>query len=345
MSAHDFHVEHRVGAPPGVLTDAVSVSVYVVLVTAAGADGAAAYGSAGSPVALTRTSLGVYDHTSADLFSPGLHRSKYTLTRVGGAVVSWTEDWDSGQPSGLASLAPLAFAYRRLGVSPTELVQEQIDELGRMLEGYTSAIEHACGRPLLRRAGETIYVSPGDIDPMPGPLALERAWPIESVASVHLDTAAGDPFDVVHDATTLLDAGDYRVWAPAGGAATPAPWGILFRPGKRPDDAAVARAMKVVLTFGYTPHSGGSGYSTPPGQFAALAPLVEALLRQVSIAWKRKEEPHLKSKAQTVAGGGVGTTSFLSSRLARSVRELIAPYATADAACGLTLSDPLEEDA
>ena len=338
--AHSFHVENRVS---GTLADAQSVTVYVQRVS----DSANIYGTPGSPIALTRTSLGTYDHTSAALFADATaYRSKYVLTPVGGAnAIAWSEDWDSGQPSGLASLAPLAFAYRRLALSPADLAQDQISELGRMLEGYTAAIENACGRPLLRRVGEVIYVDPEDIDPYPGPLTLEGAWPIESVASVHLDTGASEAIDAVYDGTTLVDPADYRVWSPKGGALQPAPWGLLFRAGKRPDDAAVARAMKVTLTFGYTPSDGGSGWSLPPGQFGVPAPITEALLRQVSIAWRRKEQAHQKSVAESFQLGGGGTTSFVSSRLARSVRELIAPYATAHAALALGTFDPSEEDA
>lgn len=338
--AHSFHVENL---ESGALTDAQSVTVYVRRVS----DNVEVYGTAASPIALTRTSLGVYDLTSGAVFADATaYRSNYALTGVGEATPdTWSEDWDSGQPSGLASLAPLAFAYRRLALSPADLAQDQISELGRMLEGYTAAIENACGRPLLRRVGEAIFIDPEDIDPYPGPLTLERAWPIESVASVHLDAGAAEAIDAVYDATTLVDPADYRVWAPKGGAAQPAPWGLLFRAGKRPDDAAVARAMKVTLTFGYTPSDGGSGWSLPPGQFAVPAPITEALLRQVSIAWKRKEQAHQKSVAQSFQLGGGGTTSFVSSRLARSVRELIAPYATAEAALALGTFDPLEEDA
>lgn len=102
--AHSFHVENRVS---GALTDATSVSVYVVRIS----DLVEVYGTAGAPIALTRTSLGVYDYTSGAVFADDTdHRSHYTLTPVGGSAIAWTEDWDSGVAPSLATPAYLTAA-------------------------------------------------------------------------------------------------------------------------------------------------------------------------------------------------------------------------------------------
>lgn len=336
--AHSFHAENW---ESGALTDAQSVTVYVVRVS----DGVEVYGTAASPVALTRTSLGVYDLTSGVVFADATaYRSHYALLGVGETTPdTWTEDWNSGSPSALRSLVPAAWAYARVSQQVNALTDTMKAEIDRLLEAYTLAFEDACGRPLLRRVSEAVYFDPSDIDPEPGPLVLWRCWPVESIASVHLDLEHADAIDVVHDATTLLDPGDYRLLAPK---TQPAPHEMIFRPGKRPDCAApdAARAMKVVATFGYTPHDGTVGYTTPVGQHATPGPLAEALLRQVSIVWRRKDAIHQKTLAQSVPGG-VGTSAFVAPRLVRSVREMIAPYATPEAALSLGTFEPGEENA
>lgn len=340
--AHSFHVENRVS---GALADAASVTVYVT----AASGGANAYGTPGSPVALVRTATGLYDLTSPDgtFADATAYRSHYALTPAGGGGVSaWSEDWSSGSPAALKSLAPAAWAYERLDLVAGQLTADQLAEIDALLEGYTAAIESACGRPLLRRASEALYFGPDD----PGvefPLALEprTAWPIETIDSIHIDFDHADPLDVVHDSTTLIDPVNYRLRAPARGIGEPAPWSIEFRgavhPALAPPDSQ--RAMRLVCTYGYTPSDGTDGWAPPAGQFAVPAPLATALLKQVAIVWQRRASLHQLSVAQSFPQGGGGQTAFVSTRLARSVRELISPWATGEAACAL-LADAIGEE-
>lgn len=318
-----------------VLVSADSATVWVERI----ADAQAIFGSAASPVAMAEGATGRYFVDAPAVFATGVpYRAHYAFTQVDGQKSVRDDDFTIPAES-LESFAPRSWALQRLALSSEALPPNALEDLARMLVGYTRAIELACGRPLLRRVDEAVVFDGCDVRRGEA-LWFTMHWPVEAITSVHLDVVHEDPVEIVFDSTTVLAPDQYALRAPAVEAKGFGSYGLVFRAGSHPLGRGEGN-LRVVLTHGYEAAPEGSpvGWTPAPGRFGVPEPLSEALLKQVSIAWRRRGDAHQRSLGQSFQGGGGGTTTFTSTRLAASVKELIRPFATAEAAVALQFGE------
>ena len=228
-----------------------------------------------------------------------------------------------------APIAPLAHVKERLELSATTAHDA---ELARLMSAITAAFESVSERLIVKRDAAVVYLDGCDV-PIGWPLTIESATPALSVATVHIDTVAAEPHLVVFDATTLVDSADYRLRDPSM-VYSWAPTLIDVAAAQGPNGRGVGN-VRVALACGYTPDDGSGSFTVPAGELAMPAGIVEAFVQQAEIVWRRRGETHVGTAAFSSPGGGGGTRSYWSTKLARSVKELLLPHATPVAALNL----------
>jgi len=236
-----------------------------------------------------------------------------------------------GSPA--APIAPALVVAQRIGFAYSlDANNKESRALDRMCLTMAGRFEKAAGRIFARRAAVAITLDGCDFD-AGETIRVPLVAPVESVQSLHIDTLHDDPVDVVFDATTLIDAADYRLIGPAESSGGAGLWSIRLRSEKHPAGYG-AENIRVVVTGGYWTDP-GDGTALPVGQTRMPHDLEEAAIMQTVLQWQRKDAIHLGGQAQQFAGGGGGQNTYTPTPLLRSVREVLSKYATATQALNL----------
>lgn len=232
--------------------------------------------------------------------------------------------------------APIAHARRaaqRVGFSYlTDAGSAPSRELDRVCLAIAGRFEKAAGRIFARRTAVAVTLSGCDHSSDEA-IVIPIVAPVESVVSLHIDTVAEDPVDVVFDATTLIDPADYRLIAAPNDSVGAGWWALRIRRSVNLGWSGEDN-IRLVVTGGYWTDP-GDGTALPAGQVKMPEDLEEAALLQTALEWQRRSKIHIGQEAVQFAGGGGGQNAYTPTPLLRSVREVLAKYATANQAINL----------